>query len=415
METQTTMLTDNQLRQVNALQTKALLVGVVCTVVALIGAIVYSLGEGVGLRGLFQPFMVAYVWVLGLGLGGLALVMLHHLCGGAWSFMIQRIGEAASRTLPFLFVLGILVVLCGALFSFLYPWRDPAHLELYPIVKNKLAFLNLGTFTVCFFLYWAIWMALMFVFNGWSKKLDKTGDVAIIGRMQALAAPGLILYVLSLTFASTHWFMSLEPEWFSTIYGAWAIAGFSLSIMSFSAIVLTYLAQEGPVASAVTDRHYHHIGNFLLGFTIFWAYVSFSQFLIIWNGNLPEEIGYYLHRSGGGLTEVTVLLIVLVWLVPFFGLLLRHNKTNPKRLRNIAFMVIFVRLIDLYWNIVPSFDGHHSVIRPLMVALVLLASAGFMGLWLWVFLGQLKKMPVLPQQDPRREFNFLKDEAHSHA
>jgi hypothetical protein len=341
--------------------------------------------------------------------------MLHHLCGGAWSFMLQRIGEAASRTLPFLFVLGVLVILVGAWTSLLYPWRDPAHIEHYPIVANKGAFLNLGTFTACFFLYWAIWLTLMFFFNKWSRNLDRTGDLNIIGRMQVVAAPGLILYVLSLTFAGTHWFMSLEPEWFSTIYGAWLIAGYNLTIMSFCAITLTYLAQEGPVAGAVTARHYHHIGNFLLGFGIFWAYASFSQFLIIWNGNLPEEIGYYLHRSGGGLTLLTVLLIVLVWLVPFFRLLMRHNKTNPQKLRNIAYFILAVRLIDLYWNIVPSYEGHHSIIRPFMVLMVLLASAGLMGLWLWVFLGQLKKMPVLPQQDPRREFNFLKDEAHGHA
>src|SRR5690606_28183577 len=154
-----------------------------------------------------------------------------------------------------------------------------------------------------------------------------------IAKMKFWAAPGLILYVISMTFAATHWAMSLEPEWFSTIYGAWLIGSYALTVVAFSTIVLSYLAQEPPLRDLVTSKQYHHLGNFILGVTVFCAYTSFSRCLLIWNANLPEEIGYYLRCSGGGLTEMSVFLMVAHWIFPMALLLIRNHKTNIAKLR----------------------------------------------------------------------------------
>lgn len=415
------MLTDNQIRKVDALRRKALLAGIAGTAVVVLGGILNGALGGLGLEKIFQAFIVAYLLILGLGVGSLAVVMVHHLCGGTWSYVIQRINEAGSRTLPFLFVAGAIIILGGAAFTHVYPWMDEDFLHKHHIVENKLAFLNLGTFITCFLGYFAVWGVLAYFYNHWSLKLDQSGDQKYIGKMKFWAAPGLILYVLTMTFAATHWAMSLEPEWFSTIYGAWLIGSYALTVIAFSVIVLTYAAEEKPLKDLVTSKQYHHLGNFLLGFTVFWAYTAFSQFLLIWNANMPEEIGYYLHRQGGGLTLMSVVLMAFHWFFPMFILLMRNQKTNLVKLRRVAYYILVMRIVDVYWNIAPSFsdsraaDGVSGYINPVTVVLVLAAVVGLGGLWLYTFLGQLKKRPLAPLNDPRRELMFVHSEAHSHA
>jgi len=406
------MLTENQLQKVSALQGKSLFVG---------GAgLLVTIGLGLFTDSLFQGLLIGYLLCFGLGISSLGLLMLHHLCGGSWSFVVQRIAEAGSRTLPALCVVGALVMFGAALFSTVYPWANEEFLaqegnELISHMSHlKHEFLNLNVFVICYFVYFAIWLSFMLAFNSWSKKLDATGDVKYIAKMKRWAGFGCVLYVLTMTFAATHWAMSTDPTFFSTIYGAWMIASGALSMMCFCVIMLTWLSNEGPLAEKISSQIYHHFGNFMLGFTIFWSYLSFSPFLIIWNGNLPEEIGWYLHRSGS-LVPVTIILIAFVWFAPMFLLLMRKNKTNPNVLRKIAIYVLATRIIDLYWNIAPSYENNHATLHWPTIVCTLGAVAGLGGLWLWVFLHELKKRPILPQQDPREELMFMKEKAHNHA
>jgi hypothetical protein len=406
------MLTDAQLEKIDALRGKSLTLGG--------GALIALLVIGFLTGTTFQGLLIGFLCVFGLGISGLGLVMLHHLCGGSWSFVAQRIAEAASRTLPFLAAVGVVAVLGGAWFANTYPWANPEFLAqpgneaIAYMSHQKEHFLNKGTFVLCYVLYFAIWLVMMSAFNSWSKKLDETGDPKLIGKMKKWAGFGCVVYVISMTFAATHWAMSTDPTFFSTIYGAWMIAGYALAFMCFCVIALTSLGNEGPLAEKLSSQIYHHFGNFMLGFTIFWSYLSFSPFLIIWNGNLPEEIGWYLHRSGS-LTIVTVFLIAFVWFGPMIKLLMRPNKTNPNKLRKIAFYILATRFVDLYWNVAPSFENNHATINIATLIASLLGVAGIGGVWLWVFLGELKKRPILPQQDPRAELMFLKEKAHSHA
>lgn len=406
------MLSDHALQKLNQLQTKALLAGIGGVAIALVGSLISAIAGG-GIDKVFQPFLITFIFTVGLSVGCLAAVMLHHLCGGAWSFMIQRILEAASRTIPFVFIFGLIVMVGSVFFSGIYPWTSQEYLDAHHIVQMKTPFLNPISYTLGFLVYFGVWMLLMFLYNGWSKRLDETGDLAIIGRMQFWAGPGLMAYVVTVTLAGTHWVMSLEPEWFSTIFGAWAIAGFNITVISLSIVVLTSLSGEESIANKLTTRHVHHLGTFLCGFVIFWAYVSFCQFLLIWNANLPEETGWYLNRQGE-LTLLTVILMVFHWFVPMLLLFQRRIKKNPVALRRVAIYMLAMRVLDLYWNISPSFVGHAQRIGWVTLFLTIAAVIGIGGVWTYLFLGQLKKRPLLPVNDPRETYHFLKDTHHHH-
>ncbi|MCC6145671.1 MAG: hypothetical protein IT368_17830, partial [Candidatus Hydrogenedentes bacterium] len=320
-------------KKITSLQAKAFVVGAAGVVITLAALLftpvvtgednVYQVTTGFGAR-FFQALHIAWITLLGLPLGGLAIIMLRPLAGGAWSVVLQRVCEAASRTIWVFFFVGIFIMGLGS--SYLFPWVHEEILHHNHIIGAKVHYLNLGFFWIRYVVYFAIWYGLMSLFNGASKRLDETGNQVFAVRMQRFSAPGLVLFFLSVTFAMTDWAMSLEPEWFSTIYGPFGVVSVVLLTLSAMIIALTRLDQWEPLKSRITAKHYHDIGNLMLGFVILWSYMAFAQFLITWSGNLPEEIGWYMHRKGGGLTVVTVMLMLFHFLVPMIYLLFRQNK-----------------------------------------------------------------------------------------
>lgn len=348
----------------------------------------------------FRAYLFAFVFFTGLALGALAIVMLHHLTGGAWGVAIRRPLESATRTLPLLAVL-FLPIAFGM--KYLYPWARPEEVAADPLLQAKQAYLNVPFFLARSAAYFVIWIAVAFLLNRWSLEQDHAGSRALTRRMQLLSAAGLVAYGLTMTFASIDWVMSLEPHWFSTMYGVLYIAGQALNALAFVTAALVLMSAEKPFAGFVKSSHYHDLGKLLLAFVMFWAYVSFAQYLIIWAGNLPEEIPWYLRRLHGGWGWVGIALITLHFALPFLLLIPEAANRNPRMLASVAALVVLMRFVDVFWLVRPVFTqvsaspaSSHFAIHWLDLAAPLAVG----GLWLAVFLWQLEERPLLPVNDP---------------
>ena len=370
-------------------QRPAMLVGAAALAICVVGAF-FTPAQ------FFRSYLSAFLFWMGIALGCLAVVMLHHVTGGAWGLPIRRPLESGTRTLP-LMLLFFLPIVLGA--GKIYEWADPAAVAHDPILRHKSLYLNLPFFIGRAALYFAAWLVLAYFLNRWSLDQDRTGDRPIARRLQLLSSAGLVAYGLTVTFASIDWAMSLEPHWFSTMYGVLFIAGQGLSAFAFIVALLVLLAGTPPLAGFVAQRHYHDLGKLMLAFVMFWAYVSFSQYLIIWSGNLPEEIPWYLRRLQGGWGWIGVALVLLHFVLPFLLLLPASANRNPRILGTVAAIVVLMRAVDVFWLTQPAFAGSRFRLHWMDV----LAPVGVGGLWLAAFLWQLGKRPLLPMNDPEME------------
>jgi hypothetical protein len=341
----------------------------------------------------FHSYLFAFLFWAGIALGCMAVAMLHHVTGGAWGLPIRRPLESGTRTLP-LMALLFLPIVAGA--RKLYEWADPVAVARDAALQHKSLYLNVPFFFGRAVLYFGAWLAFAYFLNRWSLQQDATGGRTINRRLQLLSSAGLVVYGLTVTFASIDWAMSLEPHWFSTMYGVLFIAGQGLSAFAFIVVVLVLLAERAPLSGYVAARHYHDLGKLMLAFVMFWAYVSFSQYLIIWAGNLPEEIPWYLRRLQGGWGWIAVAILLFHFVLPFLMLLPASANRNPRVLATVAGLVVFMQLVEIFWLTQPPFAGG----RFRLHWMDLLAPIGVGGLWLAVFSWQLGKRPLLPLNDP---------------
>ena len=367
-------------------QRNSLLVGV-CGVLLAIVALLLDRQQ------FLRSYLFAYLYWTGMALGCLAILLMHHVVGGKWGMLIRRLCEAGARTLPFM-VLLLLPVLFGI--HILYPWARPEALHDANI-QSKAAYLNVPFFIGRAAIFFAIWFLYSHLLSKWSAEQDRTGDERLIGKMRAVSAPGLVIITLTTTFAFIDWIMSLEPHWFSTIYGAMFMIGEMLESFAFVIALVIILSKTSPLKEYTTPQHIHDLGNMMFAFMVLWAYLSFSQFIIIWAGNLPEEIPWYLSRLRGGWGWVALTIVIFHFAVPFGLLLFRGVKRREERLFRVCLLMIAIRLVDVYWITEPAFFGQH--IRIHWVDFVTPLAVG--GLWLAAFFGQLKSRPLLPIRDPR--------------
>jgi hypothetical protein len=376
---------------VGRLQQRALTVGGIALLVSILGAL-RSPGS------FYQSYLMSFMLILGLTLGSLGLLMLQHLTSGQWGIIIRRSLESAARTLPLLVAFFLPIVFFGM--KHLYAaWLDPDKLKEQPLSDLQRSYLTAGGFQVRALVYFVIWLALMFIFDRLSKQQDvNQGDRALRRRLKMFAGPGIILYVIAMTFAAIDWVMSLSPHWASTIYGFLFIAGQLVSSMSFMIAVVVLLGRTEPFSGVLQKRHLHDLAKLLLAFVMLWAYFDFSQLLIIWSGNLPEEISFYRTRLYGGWGVVAVIVLVFHFFVPFFLLLSQDVKRNARVLPKIARWLIFMRLVDLFWMTRPEFTARAL---PSWLDIVLPIALG--GLWLGFFAFNLKQYPLLPIGDPKLE------------
>lgn len=376
------------------------------------GALIPELGHyqrplvGAGLAGLavsaaggffepaqfFQSYLMAYMLCLGLTLGSLALGMVHQLSGGAWGVVLRRPIGAAARVLPVLTLLFLPIV---AGMSHLYIWTHADAVARDEVLQHKHLYLNTPFFLVRAALYFAVWNAISHYLNAWSLEQDRTGDPRLSRRMQRLSAGGLVAYGLTITFASFDWLMSIEPDWYSTIYGVLMIGGQGLTAMAFLILVIAWLNRRPPLDEVIGPEHFHDAGNLALAFVMLWAYFAFSQYLIIWAGDLPHEIAWYQHRLQNSWRMIGVALVLFHFAVPFLVLLSRRVKRQAATLSFVAAGILAARLLDLFWLIAPDFHASFHVSW-----LDLLLPASLVSVWLGVFVQQLGGRAILPVYDP---------------
>jgi hypothetical protein len=337
--------------------------------------------------------------VLGLSLGSLGLVMLQHLTGGHWGIIIRRPLEAASRAL-WIVLIFFLPILLGMKYLYFSWLTAPQSGEgaLSPFAQHYLKTEGIFGFYGRAVIYFAVWFILMLLFNAWSSHQDADkNDEAVRRRMKMLAGPGIILYVFGISFAAIDWVMSLAPHWASTIYGFLFVAGQLISSMALMIAIIVMLARSEPFSHIIQARHLHDLGKLLFAFIMLWAYFDFSQLLIIWSGNLPEEISYYRSRLYGSWGAVAIIVLVFHFFVPFFLLLSRDVKRNLKWLPAVALWMLFMRCVDLFWMTRPDFPNTTAI--PTIWDFAALLALG--GLWMWFFALQLKQRPLLPLGEPK--------------
>ena len=390
------------------LQQRALIVGVVALLAGAVGAVM-------NVDQFFRSWLIGFLFCLSLSLGSLALLMLQHLSGGQWGMVARRVFEAGSRMLPVVAILAVPVIIG---LPRIFAWAQPGA-DANPIIRDKTPYLNARFFIARAVIYFVFWSALMWMLNKWSSEQDSGQAVSKVDsiRFRTVSAPGLLFLVITVTFASVDWVMSLEPEWFSTIFGLLTVAGYGLTGLAFTIIVLAAIDKDHPAGTLLTPRHFHDLGKLMLAFVMLWAYLSFSQFLIIWSGNLPEEIPWYIARIRGSWGFIAITLVLGHFFIPFGMLLSAGLKKRSGMLAKVAAWVLVMRLIDLIWYVAPSFrhmtpegaGGHGGVPMHWMDVAI---PVGLTALWVFLFVRQLSTRSLFPLNDPYLKEAFAHDAAH---
>ena len=379
------------------LRKRALMAGVA-------GLVLCAIGFVVNRDHFFRSWLVAFLLFLGIALGSMTLAMIQHLTGGAWG-VFRRVFEASSRTLPLLALL-FLPIAFGM--TSLYPWTHDDLVAGDEIMRHKAPYLNTGFFLLRAAFYFAGWIGLAWTLNKWSKRQDE-GETKVNTSIQRLSGFGIVFYALTVTFAGIDWIMSINPHWYSTLFGFLMMGGQGLSTLAFTIIVSWFLSRRPPMQDLLKPHHFHDLGKLSLAFTMLWAYFNFSQFLLTYAANLVEEVPYFLARMDHGWQYLAIFLVVFHFFVPFFMLLSRDNKRQASRLVVIAAWILFVRYVDLYMLVTPEFGADGGNLHMLhgeheshffVHWLDLAAPLAVGGLWVWMFATQLLQRPMLAFRDP---------------
>ncbi len=340
----------------------------------------------------FRAYLAAYPFFLGLGLGSLVILTIYHLTGGAWGFLIRRPLEAAMRTLPLLTVL-FTPIACGL--PYLYPWAQPEQVQISKDLQHKQIYLNPPFFWGRAAIYFILWLGMAYILDAWSRRQDEEDGPGPARKMTRISGPAMIVYGITITFASVDWLMSLQPAFRSTIFGPIFAGGQILSAHCVALIVLAWLLARSPVGDHVSQDALNDLGNLLLTFLVIWTYLVWFQFMLIWIGNLPWEAAWYLPRVAGGWRWVAWALFVLHFAVPFLLLLSRDIKRVPGRLAGVAGLLLFMQLVFDYYQTIPAFQAP----RIAEHWMDFLTPVGLGGLWLANFLWESKRLPLLPRHD----------------
>jgi hypothetical protein len=368
-----------------------------------VALIIWAIGTYFNVEQGLRSWLLGFIFWGGISIGSLGILMLQYLTGGAWGVVIRRILEACSRTLLIAAVL-FLPLLFGV--SYLYEWT---HLPPSDhAIHERGWYLTVWGWSLRVVIYFAVFGVIAYLLNKWGGEQDKTTNYEdaekYLGRATAFSGPTIVFFVLTVTFAAVDWVMTLDPHWFSTMWGLMFLIGWALSCLTFTVTVLAYLSDKAPMNRVVGRRHFHDVGKLMLAFVMVWAYFNLSQFLIIWSGNIPEETGWYITRMSMGWGIVGWLLVLFHFAAPFLILLRQDLKRNARYLATIAVFILVMRLVDMFYLISPnpriSTHGKSLELALSFSWMDIVAPIAVGGIWLWYFFGQLAKRPLVPVMDP---------------
>jgi hypothetical protein len=385
--------------QMDRAQRSALVVGVVALAISLIGLF------GKNPEHFWQSYLFGYIFWTGLALGCLGIFFLHNVVGGNWGVVIRRFVESGLQTL---WVNAIFAIPLFFVLKTLYSWTNPEVRAHDFAVGHKAAYMNEPFFIARTVIFYAIWFFSGLSILKMANEQDRTRDRALFVKIKNRSAPALLVFVLTTSYAFIDWIMSLEPNWYSTIYGWMFTVGQVLLTFAFMISLLVLLSKHEPFASFVKPAHYHDLGNLMLAFTMLWAYMSFAQLLIIWAENLPDEIPWFVRRFSGGWGYVAWTISIFAFCVPFFLLLMRFIKKDPKLLRAVAIWTIVLRILDVFWIIEPAFRQRGLEVYWTDIA----APIGLGGIWIAFFIRNLKSRPLLVPHDPRNTYARVGGHGH---
>ncbi len=365
---------------------------------ALAGSLALGWSRGDGLRYFLHSYLLYYAYVLSIALGALCFVALQHACRAGWSVSVRRLSELLAAPMPLLAVLALPILVPALLGKgALYCWADPSAAAGDELLAHKAPYFNPFFFAAraagCFLVWWLL--ARYFLVQ--SARQDHSRDARLTLRMERLSGPALLLLALTVTFAAFDWLMSLDPRWYSTIFGVYYFSGAIVGFLAAVILLAMLLQRGGRLTASVTVEHYHDLGKLLFAFVIFWGYIAFSQYLLIWYANIPEETGWYLVRQTGDWAGVSVLLLCVHLLLPFFGLLSREVKRRKVLLGFWAVWMLAAHWIDVYWLVMPSV----SPTRPPLAMVDFGCLAGLGCLYLAAVAHAAQGRALLPLGDPR--------------
>jgi hypothetical protein len=362
--------------------------------IGIIGLIGCVIGWFIAPRDFFVAYLFGHFFFVGLSLGSLALLMIHHLTAGDWGYAVRRFLESAVGNLP---LLALLFVPIFFGLAHLYPWQDRAVVAADETLRLTQIYLNPTGFALRTAIVFAIWIIMARQLLKWSAEQDATASLAPTRKMRTLSGPGLVIYPVTMTFAAVDWLMSMEADWYSTMFPILICIGQILSALALVILLLAWTAPSSPLGALATEENFHKLGNLLLAFTMMWAYLAFGQLLVIWSGNLPHEISWYLHRISDGWKWIAVFIALFHFFIPFFLLLMRPAKKNRRNLAGIAACVLATHIVAVWWTIAPSIYTKHFHLGWLAPA----AFLGIGGIYAFTFLKNLEARRLVPQNDPR--------------
>ncbi len=351
-----------------------------------------------------RGWLLGFIFWAGIAIGGLGILLLQYVTGGAWGIVIRRVAEACARTIPFVALLFVPIAV--GVYK-LYEWANPDPLD--KIIAWRGWYMQPGWWAFRAFVIFLLFSAMAYILSNWGGKQDASADyeesAVWLGKATAFSGVAIVIYVLLVTFASVDWMMTLEPHWFSTMWGFLFTAGWGLSCFCFSVAILAYLSDKAPLDRVLGKRHFHDIGKLMLALVMVWAYFNFSQYLIIWSGNLTEETPYFITRSKGGWGAIGLMLIVLHFAFPFLILLMQDFKRKAKWLAGLAVFILVMRLIDMFYIIGPSpklgeLKQHLLEVPFRLTPWDIVAPIAVGGIWMALFIWQYRKRPIVPLNDP---------------